>query len=175
MKTLKNFTKFSFLALVVLLTSCSSDDGGDNPIAVEGTITASVAGASFTSMEMATSATKITAGGTTTIAIQGTDMSGKTIRLQITGNAQAGTYEIGGDNVISVIGTYIEVNIQNPQNPTTTTYVAPFQGGAVAGSITISEMTDTKVVGSFNFTAKNQSNQNDSKSITNGAFNVELD
>lgn len=173
MKTLKNFAKFGFLALFLSLSSCSSDEGGGGGVAAEGTITANVAGSTFTSMELATIANRVNAGGSTIVTIQGSDATGKAINLIINGATQTGTYDIGGENLIAVVGTYIETNIQNPQ--ASKTYVAPYEDGGVAGSITISEMTDTKIVGTFNFTGKNQNDQNDSKAITNGAFNVMFD
>ena len=84
MKTLK---KISILFLATVLStsiiSCSGDDGGDpspSP-AVEGQITANVGGTNFASMTMATTAMKVETGGAYTITIQGSDASGKNLRV----------------------------------------------------------------------------------------------
>lgn len=175
MKTLK---KISILFLATVLStsilSCSGDDGGESTgggIAVEGTITANVGGGSFTSMSMATTAMKVETGGAYTITIQGTDAGGKNMQLILNGvDGSTGTYEIGVDTAISAIGSYTEVNIANPMD--SQTWVAPYEDGGVAGSITITEISDTNIKGTFEFTARNQENAQDTKEITGGSFNV---
>ncbi|OYU81654.1 MAG: hypothetical protein CFE23_04075 [Flavobacterium sp. BFFFF1] len=173
MKTLKMISKIALFTVMFIAFSCSSDsDGGGGATASAGTITASIAGSGFTSIAAATQAERVSAGGTTTITLLGANASGKTISLILNGVSAAGTYDIGGDNLIAIVGTYVDLDMQNPQG--SPTYVAPTEGGAVKGSITISELTDTKIVGTFRFTGTNQNNANDTKEITNGAFNLEF-
>jgi len=174
MKTLK---KISILFLATVLStsiiSCSGDDGGDpspSP-AVEGQITANVGGTNFASMTMATTAMKVETGGAYTITIQGSDASGKNLQLILNGvDGEAGTFDIGVDTAISAIGSYTELNIANPAD--SQTWVAPYENGGVSGSITISEISDTNIKGTFTFTARNQENAQDTKAITGGSFNV---
>jgi len=173
MKTLK---KISILFLVAVLStaaiSCAGDDdgGGPGPSAAEGTITASVGGNNFTSITQGTTAMKVAVGGTYTITIQGTDLGGRQIQLILNGvDGETGTYEISQEAAISAIGSYIEVNTATF---TSQTWVAPFEDSGVAGSITITEISDTNIKGTFNFTARNQEDAQDSKEITGGSFNV---
>lgn len=175
MKTIKQFGIVLTLALTVLLSSCSSDDngGGGGGNAPQGTLKAKVGGSNFTSMQMATTAQKVAVGGGTyTITIQGSDSNGKAIILILNGvNGQPGTFEISQTAAISAVASYSEMNMSNPMN--SPVWAAPYDGSGVAGSITISEITDTNIKGSFNFTGKKQ-NGTDTKNVTNGAFNVGL-
>ncbi len=173
MKTLKMISKISLIAVMFLALSCSSDsDGGGGGTAAAGTIKAKVDGSGFTSMAMTTIANRIEFNGTSTITLQGSNSGGKTISLIMNGVSAAGTYDIGGDNTIAIVGSYTDTNIQNPA--ASITYVAPTEGGAVKGSITITELTDAKIVGTFRFTGTNQDDATDTKEVTNGAFNLEF-
>jgi hypothetical protein len=171
MKTIKQFGIVFALTLTTLLSSCSSSDGGGGGgSAALGTLKAKVAGSNFTSMSAATFATKQVVGGTTTIIIQGSDASGKAVQLILNGtDGTAGTFEISDTAGISAIASYIEANISNPM--ASQTWAAPYDGSGAAGSITISEITDTNVKGTFTFTGKIQ-NGTDTKAITDGAFNI---
>lgn len=170
MKTIKQFSAVLVLALITTLTSCSSDSsGGGGGSASLGTLKGKVAGSNFTSMTAATFATKQVAGLTTNFIIQGSDASGKAIQLMIMGtDGTTGTFEISDTAGISVIASYSEVNLSTM---TSQTWAAPYDGSGVVGSITISEVTDTNIKGTFNFTGKNQSGS-DTKNVTDGAFNV---
>ncbi|MDI1257267.1 MAG: DUF6252 family protein [Flavobacterium sp.] len=173
MKSIISITKMSFLALAFLVISCAGgdDNGGGGTTTANGTIKAKVGGANFTSLAAATTAMKVATGNNFLIQLLGTSSTGKALSLTLAEvPATTGTYDIGGDNLISVAGSFVDTNISNPQ--ASPTYVAPWDGGGVAGSITITEITDTKIVGTFHFTAKNQADQTDVKEVTNGAFNV---
>ncbi|MBA4134575.1 MAG: hypothetical protein C0525_07610 [Flavobacterium sp.] len=171
MKTIKKIGIFFAIALLSLTTSCSSDDnGGGGSNATLGTVKARVAGANFTSMEMGTYATKQVVGGLTTIIVQGSDASGKAIQIIITGYQEGtNTYEISEEATISTVASYIESNISNPMN--SLVWAAPYENSGVAGTVTITEISETNVKGTFNFTGKNQAGE-DTKAVTNGAFNV---
>jgi hypothetical protein len=171
MKTIKKIGIVLTMAFATLLSSCSSDDGGGGGgTASLGQVKAKVGGTNFTSMDLATFATKQVIGGFTTIIVQGSDASGKAIQLILSDyDGGTGTYAISDDANISAIASYIEANISNPM--ASQTWAAPYDGSGSAGSITITEISDTNVKGTFNFTGKNQ-NGDDTKAITNGAFNV---
>lgn len=169
MKTIKQFSFALVLAVVTTLSSCSSDSsGGGGGSASLGTLKAKVAGSNFTSMTAATFANKQVAGGTTSIIVQGSDASGKVIQIAVMGTTvTAGTYQIS-DSSISAYAYYSEINIATM---TSQSWGAPYEGSGVAGSITISEITDTNVKGTFTFTGKNETGS-DTKNVTDGAFNV---
>ncbi len=172
MKTTKNRMYGMLIALALVCTgalSCSSDDDDRNPgNADSGTIKAKVDGATFTSNPQFSAASRISVGPTTTVTLQGNDSSGKGIVIVLNGVTGPGKYQIGGGANISISASYIEVNTSNPQ--ATQTWQAPFDS-SVAGEVTIDELTETKITGSFEFTCKN-SGDNSTKQITEGAFNL---
>lgn len=165
MKTIKHLSFAIVLALTTILSSCSSSDGGGGGgSAAAGTIVAKAGSTNFKSMTQASYA--VSQGGM--LIIQGSDATGKAMQLMLAGVSTTGTYEISDTAGISVIGSYTEVNLGNM---TSKTWAAPYEDSGVVGSITISEITETAVKGTFNFTGKNQDGA-DTKAITNGAFNV---
>ena len=158
------------LALVFTVTSCSKDDdGGGGGDAASGTVKAKVAGSNFTSSPQLSFASRTDVGGTTTVTVQGNDNSGKAIVLVMNGVTGEGTFQIGGGANISISASYLEVNISNPS--ATQTWQAPFDS-TVAGEVKISELSNTKVKGTFNFTGKNVNGDNSTKAITEGSFNL---
>ncbi|WP_250434651.1 DUF6252 family protein [Hanstruepera flava] len=172
MRTLKQIMLFAMVLGAFSFSSCSSDDDGGNPAdttAGSGTITAKIDGSSFTSLEMTSIANKVTAGGQSTLVIQGNTQS-QAFQFTINAYDGVGTYEFTDANVFR-IASYIEPNVSNPAN--TQTWSAPYENSGVAGEISISEETDSNIKGTFFFTGKN-SNDNSTKSITEGSFNLTL-
>lgn len=179
MKTIKFFALLCLIAVPFAITSCSSDDnGGGGGSASPGTIKAKVGSLNFTSGNSPlTSATKVSVGGGKyMINVIGTDMSGRSLQLMLNGiELEPNTYEIGGDNLISIIGTYTEINTSTFES---SSWAAPHEGNAVVGSITITEISETNIKGNFHFNARKQSSsggwEDDYKNVTNGAFNVDF-
>jgi hypothetical protein len=168
---MRNFKQTLIVLLMsmslVTLSSCSSDDdGGGGGQAAAGTVTAKINGTTFTSLEVASVANYVAAGNVMTI--QGSDADGKAILLVINGYEGEGTYEIGGDNSIFVSGSYTEIDINTL---TSETWTAPYAGGELAGSISISEETEDNLKGTFEFSARND-DSDIVKNITDGSFNV---
>ena len=172
MKTIKQFGFALAIIFSLTLSSCGgSDDGGGGGSAANGTIKAKVGGTNFTSMTQASFAYKQAIGNAYMITLQGSTASGKAIQLILNGvDGQPGTYEISDTANISAVGTYTEINVNTL---TSQTWAAPYDGSGAAGSITISEITDTNIKGTFSFTAKNQEGS-DTKAVTNGAFNLDF-
>lgn len=168
MKTIKFLSVFLFISIALVSCNKSDDDGGDGGGAPEGTMTAKINGSSFTSMEIATTANEVTAGGSTTITIQGSDADGKGMVLIINTYDGTGTYTISDDNVFTS-ASYVEANVSNPQ--ASQTWQAPFQDSGVVGEIKIAEKTDSNIKGTFNFEAKN-SNDGSMRNVTEGSFNM---
>ncbi|RMB56502.1 hypothetical protein EAX61_13900 [Dokdonia sinensis] len=172
MKTLK-FLMVAFIATTVLsLQSCKSDDdGGDAGSASNGTVTASVDGASYTSDAMGTSVSQVTANGMTTTLITSNEFSSsRNITLTLQGVDAEGTYIIGGGANISIVASYIEANASNPTD--TQIWSAPFDENA-SGEVNIVTITDSKIEGTFEFTARNPDDES-TVSVTNGSFNLDL-
>ncbi len=172
MKTFKKSILVLMAVMAVSLTSCKKDDdGGGGGGAGSGTVVAKVGGSNFKSMEMASIATETNAGGSTTVSIQGSDASGKGIFIIINNFDGTGTYEFTDSNAF-LVGTYVETNINNPQN--SQTWTAPYESSGVVGEVKISEKTDTKIKGTFSFKAKNVNGDQSIKNITDGSFNLNI-
>ncbi len=172
MKTLKKSILVLMAVLAVSLTSCKKDDdgGGGGGGAGEGQVVAKVNGSSFSSLEMASTASITTAGGQTTVTMQGSDVNGKGIYLIINAFDGPGTYELNDNNVF-VVATYVEANVQNPME--SQTWTAPYENSGAIGEIKVSERTDERIKGTFNFKAKN-TEDNSIKTITEGSFNLKF-
>lgn len=175
MKTLKQLVLCLTIISVATFSSCStSDDGGDGGNAPSGLLIANVDGKSFKSFELSSSATISTTGPTKSLIIIATNSDGNAFSMTIFGYTGAGTYEFTGANVaITNVASYSEtkVNLSNPIASTTELWQAPYND-ALAGSISISEETETKVIGTFSFKAKNVGGDNSIKTITEGSFNL---
>ncbi len=168
------------LATSFIMFSCRKDDdgGGNNGGgAGEGTITAKVNGTQVTSASMTSTAQYVvTSGSFGALTMQGTTTDLKHFQLILANVTKAtGTYDIGGTNSVMVNGSYMELTTGGSSQ----TWVAPYAGGAVVGSITISEWTDSKVVGTFKFKAALQTSggghdTSNIKDVTEGSFNLKF-
>jgi hypothetical protein len=157
---------------LVSLSSCSKDDdGGSGGGAASGTLTAKVDGTSYQSMEISSSAT-IANGGQNLIIIA-SNSDGNAFAFTILGFDGVGTYPIGGGANIFNSASYTEtdVDLNNPQNSTTEVWQAPYDDTMV-GELKVSEVTDDKVKGTFEFTCKNVNGDQSVKTITEGSFNL---
>lgn len=172
MKTMK-FLMVALVATCVLsLQSCKSDDdGGDAGSASNGTVRASIDGASYSSDAVGTSVSQIIAGGNTTTVITSNELSSsRNITLTMNGVDAEGTYMIGGGANISIVASYIEANASNPTD--TQIWSAPFDD-TPSGEVNIVTITDSKIEGTFEFTARNPQDES-TVSVTNGSFNLDL-
>ncbi len=177
MKNLKNFMLLVMVgSLLTITTSCSSDDdgGGGTPTAAAGTMAATVNGSGFQSEALTSNATKITAGGITTLTLRGGDFSGNTIVMIINGyEGPDNTYEFDSESISLSNASYTEVDISNINNPTTTSWVAPYMDSGVAGSVTIATDDEENVTGTFNVTLRVQDGT-ETIEISGGSFNLEF-
>lgn len=170
-KNLFSMILVAFLALSTVTISCKSDDEGGGGSAAEGTITAKINGSSFTSLSEATSGQMVTANGVTTITVLGSSMNQNGITINIIGVDGTGTYPVGGGANVFTNASYLEADISNPLN--SQTWYAPYNDVS-AGEIKISELSETKVKGTFSFECKNTNGDGSIKTITEGSFNVAL-
>lgn len=160
----------------VTFTSCSSDDdsgddGGGTGGAASGVLVAKIDGNNYQSMSVSSSATVANNGQN--LIIIASNSSGKAFSFTVLGFDGTGTYPLGGGANIfnSASYTVTDVNLSNPQNSTTEVWQAPYDDTAV-GEIVVTEVTDNKVKGTFNFTCKNVGGDQSVKTITNGSFNL---
>lgn len=161
------------LFVSISFTSCSSDDdGGSGGNAANGTVKAKIDGANFQSQKMLSTATKVSAGGSTTMTLQGTDNSGKGFNFVINGYEGEGTYTFGGESLGFIVGNYIEANASNPT--ASQTWTAPYDDDSIRGELQISTDSEDNVTGTFEFTAKNSNGDGSIKNITEGSFNLEV-
>ena len=172
MKKLKQLAHVLFLIPVLTVASCSSDnDGSGGSVnAGKGTITAKVNG------QTVTSATELTSGSISTgqfgmLAITGTNMQGDGFTITIAGFEGAKTYDVGGESSVFAVCSYIDTDMNNPTVPHI--WSGPYDDGAIAGSVSVTEVTTTRVKGTFNFSGKNASDGT-VKEVTSGSFDVKL-
>ena len=173
MRKLNQYMLLIMTVSLITLTGCSNDDdsSGGSGNAASGTLTASVDGTSFTSLEISSSAT--VANGDQNLIIIASNSDGNAFAMTIFGYSGPGTYPLGGGANITNTASYTEtdVDLNNPQNSTTEIWQAPFDDTEV-GSITISEETDTNVKGNFEFMGKNVGGDQSVKTITAGGFDL---
>ena len=152
-----------FLALFILaatigLASCKKDDN-NNDQGTSGTMTLKHDGSSW-SANLAVVA--VNSNGVLTIT--GSDNSANQCNVTLYNIPGTGTYELG----VTITNTNTGRWTQGvAQDDTYTTML-----GQGSGSCTITELTATKVSGTFHFTAKNMSG--DEVSVTDGSFSADL-
>lgn len=120
-------------------------------------------------MEISSSATVANSGQN--LIIIASNSSGKAFSMTVLGFDGEGTYPIGGGANIFNSASYTVTDVSNPQNPSTEIWQAPFDD-MVAGEIVITQVTDNKVKGTFNFSCKNVGGDQSVKVITEGSFNL---
>lgn len=173
MKTFKQFVLLLTLISVVTLTSCSTDEDGGDGSAPSGILTATVDGKSFKSWEISSSATVANAGGLKNLIIIASNSDGNGFAITIFGYEGEGTQELTGANLgVTNIASYTstDVNLANPTASTTEIWSAPYDD-TKSGIVTITEESDSKVIGTFSFKAKDATSGN-VIDVTNGAFNL---
>lgn len=169
---MKNFNKTILVLLAVLavsLGSCSkSDDGGSDPQGGTGTFKAKVNGNSFTGMEGTVMA--ITSADGSVFAVSGGTMESENLQIVISqGFDGVGTYDLGLMN----IGTYSYLpDASNPDPSTVVIYSTV--GTQSAGQLRVSSYDGNVAKGTFSFTGANLNNPNDTVSVTDGEFNIEV-
>lgn len=173
MRNLKQIMLLVMMVSLVAFTGCSSsDDGGDGGNANSGVLIAKVDGTSYQSMPISSSAT-IANGGQNLIIIA-SNSDGNAFAFTILGFDGVGTYPLGGGVNIFNSGSYTEtdVDLNNPVNSTTEIWQAPYND-TMAGELRIAEVTDDKIIGTFDFTCKNVNGDQSLKTVTEGAFNLD--
>lgn len=178
MRHFKNFMILVMTLSAITFTSCSSDDdsgddgGSGGGGAASGVLVAKVDGNNFESLEISPSATVANNGQNLIVVASSLDQTA--FAFTVIGFDGPGTYPLGGGANIfnSASYTVTDVDLNNPQNSTTEIWQAPYDD-SVVGEIVVTEVTDTKVKGTFNFTCKNVGGDQSIKTITEGSFNLD--
>lgn len=160
---LRPTTCLLLLALSLNLAACDSG-GGDDSIAL-GSMTATVGGSSWDAANA--TANVITAAGNRTLAISGATVGTQitTMSLTITAIGGAaigtGTYALGDDATDNVFGSATYLPTFNPADAYSST----------SGTVTISEIDDDHVEGTFSFTGQVAAS-GETITVADGRFNV---
>lgn len=170
MKNFKHLAAFAVLALAFTFTSCSSDDGGGSTggSTASGTIKATVAGKTITTMAQGTFATR--SGNFLTLT--GSTMSQEVLGITIYNFTGAGTYNLITGNDLGAVCSYTKLDLNDPQSTHNTWYAPLDETTGTSGTITVTEVTDTDVKGTFSF--KGINDLGTYKDVKNGSFNVKL-
>ena len=156
----------ALLSFFIAFMACSNDDGQDVSGGAE-EFTAEVAGVGTVSASKdfdTISGTKISAAGTNTIVLQGTDNSGKGFMLRLSTYNGTGTYDLGFTNIANT-ATYIAGTSAGQQ------YSTSYQG--TSGKITVSSDDGKRIEGTFEFVGK-VNNTSSAVTVSNGKFKVNL-
>lgn len=163
MKTLKTLLKTGLLALAIAFSSCSSDDGGNGGGGSGFYLTAKVDGGNYKSYVKPMA---VMAGGM--LMIQSSTSAGDAIQIQVANYNGVGTYTSGNNNLTNGYINYLDMGSQVGQFVTYTSVRG-------TGTVEITEVTDTAVMGTFTATAvENQDGATNDVSITNGKFRAEI-
>lgn len=164
MKTMKNVMLVLLMSLAVIACNKSDDDGGDDPQAGDGTLTAKIDGVNYTAT-LGITARVSGSGASQAFAVSGGTNDSENLQVIINGFDGEGTYEISLLN----IGTYSY--LPDPSNPDPSTVVIYT---ASSGELKVSSYDGTTAQGTFKFSAANLSNPSDTVEVTNGEFNIDV-
>ena len=167
MKNLKKLV--ATLGVTIMLISCSKA-GGDvtnDQINLGGTVTATIGSTSFSS-----SSANIQKLGNT-ITIQGAQTDGKSIGIQLIGLTAAptaGTYKLydDGSNFVGV-ATYV-AGANQTYSSIGCDGSLPRAGFTPSGTVTFTEVSASKITGTFQFNSTSVQNCSDVKTVTSGSF-----
>jgi len=151
----RNLLSMLLIAGIVLLMSCNKNDDDDaGPVGSNGSISLKVDGSTWNA---SLSVQAVNAGGV--INVTGSDSNAKQAGITLYGVTATGTYKVGPPNQ----GNMLRWTEGLGQTQT-------FQANGVIGdgTITVTELSDSKVKGTFSFTGFNTAQT--SKQITEGTF-----
>ncbi|HIB49556.1 MAG TPA: hypothetical protein EYN07_00640 [Flavobacteriaceae bacterium] len=168
MKRIKQFCLILLVGLAV--TACKKDDdGGEDPAAGTGTLTASIDGAGLTA-DIAVQAQITMSAQGDVLAISGGTSQSENLQMIIQNFDGAGTYELNFLN----IGTYSYLPDPSNPDPSTVVIYTTVNGTQSEGELRVSSFDGNTIVGTFNFTGYNANDMSDTVAVTAGEFNLEV-
>ncbi len=150
-----------------IMVSCSPPNEDETPIPVAGLITATIEGTALKVSDYSISYDN------TVLHIMASDSKGQKFAFQVYDLTATGTYSLATTNSYSGFATYKSPDVSmmyNSVNSSLCPSYVPF------GTLTVTELTDTKIAGTFSFNVVNLTNCADVKHITAGKFvkNIEI-
>ncbi|MCB2207468.1 MAG: hypothetical protein KQH67_04160 [Bacteroidetes bacterium] len=142
------------IAGVTMLSSCKKNDDDTGPVGSNGSISLKVDGSTWNA---SLSVQAVNSNGV--INVTGSDSNAKQAGVTLYGVSAPGTYQVGPPNAGNML-RWTEGLGQND------TYQA--NGVIGTGTVTVTELSDSKIKGTFSFTGYNTSQT--SKQITEGTF-----
>jgi hypothetical protein len=151
----RNLLLMVLVAGIITLGSCKKDDGDSgNPVGSSGSISLKVDGGTWNA---SLSVQAVNSNGV--INVTGSDSNAKQAAVTLYGVSAPGTYQVGPPNQSNML-RWTEGLGQ------TDTYSA--NGVIGSGTVTVTELSDSKIKGTFSFTGYNTAQT--SKQITEGTF-----
>ena len=164
--------KQSMLILLVSLAvvSCKKDDdGGEDPAAGTGTLTAKIDGATLTA-DIAVQAQITNSAQGDVLAISGGTSQSENLQMIIQNFDGVGTYDLSFIN----IGTYSFLPDPSNPDPSTVVIYLSMNGTDATGELRVSSFDGNTIEGTFNFTGYKSDDPTDTVEVTEGQFNLEV-
>ncbi|MEQ1553009.1 MAG: DUF6252 family protein [Ferruginibacter sp.] len=169
MKKIITISKLALIVLTLSITACKKSTP-DAAVTGSGTVTATVDGGAFTANFLV----NILYTGNV-LTIQGADATGKQIQIQLGSITTTGTYSLGlgtnhgsatygpGIAAPGVVYSSVGCGVSFPQ-----------AGFVPNGTLVITELSATKIAGTFSFNAAKLEDCSSVKNITGGVFSKNL-
>jgi hypothetical protein len=163
MKTITKLSYAFFMCASLAMVSCSGDDdgGSTNGGNTSGEyVKAKIDGSSWSS---SSTIDVVSASNPTesVLMVQGSNNSGEVIQISLMSYDGEGTYDVS-----SQISGYAQYGTISP-----IAFYNSAVGGGATGEVTITEVTDTFVKGTFEFTGRNtEEGSTETVNVTNGEF-----
>lgn len=170
MKTIKFFLYLTLTLSLTALTGCDSDDDDDPAPTGNGSMSATVEGNDWNA-NVAVQATYITQGGTNALTVVGSSDQGEglstTISLNLLNVTGTGTIAVDGSNLTNLSSASYAI-----ANSTSANDAEVYNSVGNSGQVTITELTETRVSGTFTFVGSEATGGTGTRTITDGEFSV---
>lgn len=168
MKTMKNVMLVLLMSLAIV--SCKKDDdGGEDPAAATGDLTAKIDGATLTA-DIAVQAQVTPSPQGDVLAISGGTSQSENLQMIIQNFDGVGTYDLSFTN----IGTYSYLPDPSNPDPTTVVIYLSINGANSTGELKVSSFDGNTIKGTFNFTGYKSDDASDTVAVTAGEFNLDV-
>ena len=160
--------KLVLLVMGVFAMASCSKSSSDASSSASGSVSASIGGVTFQS-----NAANISKQGNT-VTVQGAQADGKSIQMQVIGLTAAptaGTYPLYGSSGNFVSSAVYVAGANQTYSSTGCDSNLPQAGFNPTGTVTFTEISATKIAGTFQFNCASLTSCSDVKIVTSGTFN----